>query len=672
MAATPHEPEGLEGRARTAYADGDLEGSLGAWEQLHSSHLSTGDVLGASEAAVMVATHLLIDTGLMAPVRGWLGRAERLLEPRGETPLHASIAAIRGYERLFSGDVRAASTWSHRAVDLGTRHDQPDATVIGQTCTARIVLLEGDLETGLALLEEVGSRLVAGDATDLVTGMMLCEVICAAQGLAMHDLAREWTDVMESWRHRSGFGGLHGRCRVHRAELLRISGPADEAEAEALGACDDLRPWLRREYGWPLVELGAIRLRRGDLDGAEEAFAEANAHAWCPQPGLALTHLARGRTEVAAEMIAEAVAHPLDIPWKERPPFGDLRLAPLLHAQGEIAQAAGDAAGCRAAADRLHQIAARFPSRSLQAMAALTRARADVLAGDLTPAREAAQHAVAAWADLEAPYDSACARTVLAAVHLAAGSEVLARAEWTAARQVFAAFGARGRVAEISGLLGDGEATGATVGTPPPGATGSFVARDGLRSIRFGSAEVLLSDLKGFRYLERLLADPGREFHALDLVSLEQGDADERRGTPTQSGLPVLDAEAREAYRRQLADVDADIEEARENNDLARQELAERDRDYLIAALTSAVGLAGRERVTGSSAERARTSVARSLRYALQRLEESDPVIAGHLERALSTGTYCSYRPDPLVPVRWTTTVSEPGGARRTKEPQAR
>ena len=34
---------------------------------------------------------------------------------------------------------------------------------------------------------------------------------------------------------------------------------------------------MRREFGWPLAELGNIRLRKGDLAGAEEAFAAAHA-----------------------------------------------------------------------------------------------------------------------------------------------------------------------------------------------------------------------------------------------------------------------------------------------------------------------------------------------------------------------------------------------------------
>ena len=62
--------------------------------------MQAGDQVAAAGAAVRVAMHLLFDTALMAPVRGWLARAERLLEARGETPAHAWLAVVRTYERM--------------------------------------------------------------------------------------------------------------------------------------------------------------------------------------------------------------------------------------------------------------------------------------------------------------------------------------------------------------------------------------------------------------------------------------------------------------------------------------------------------------------------------------------------------------------------------------------
>jgi hypothetical protein len=46
-------------------------------------------------------------------------------------------------------------------------------------------------------------------------------------------------------------------------------------------------------------------------------------------------------------------------------------------------------------------------------------------------------------------------------------------------------------------------------------------------------------------------------------------------------------------------------------------------------------------------------SVARTLRYAIDRLAEQAPPLAAHLANCLHTGTYCCYRPDPLAPVAW-------------------
>ena len=54
--------------------------------------------------------------------------------------------------------------------------------------------------------------------------MVYCELVCMLQGLAQHDLAEEWTEAMERWCHGNGIGSIHGRCRVHRAEILRLRG----------------------------------------------------------------------------------------------------------------------------------------------------------------------------------------------------------------------------------------------------------------------------------------------------------------------------------------------------------------------------------------------------------------------------------------------------------------
>jgi hypothetical protein len=595
----------------------------------------------------------------MAPVRGWLRRAERLAEEYDEAPAHALIAVTRTYERFMCGDMEAAGAQAARAIELGERLGVQPAMVIGRVASARVEIYAGRVHEGLEQLGEVGALLMSGAVDPLTTGMMYCELVCAAQGLGRFDLANEWTEVMENWRHGAAFGGINGRCRVHRAEMLRISGPCDAAEAEALGACDELRPWMRREFGWPLVELGTIRLRKGDVAGAEEAFVAAHRHAWTPHPGLALVRLAQGDVDAAASLIQDAIDHPFDIPSKERPPFGDLRLAPLLDAQAEIAAAASDAGTARRAADALRSIADTWESRSLDASAALASARTAVLDCDFEQAIDEAGRAVVGWTEMGAPFEAAVARVVLGEAHHRSGRETQARMEWEAAQAAFETFGAAGWAERVGQLLADTPSTIASL-TPTSTETATFRCDGDARTVCFGGSTVLVRDLKGMRYLERLLAEPGREFHVLDLVAAEEGslpvghrtDRTDLRGK-AGAGLPVIDEQARAAYKRRLGEVEVDIEEARQLNDLGRLELAERDREFLIAELEQAVGLAGRYRTVGSTTERARSAVTRSLRYAISRLEEHHPTLAAHLGRAVRTGTYCCYEPDPRAAVLW-------------------
>lgn len=650
----------LELLAQATYGAGSFEASLDAWEALYELQLGHGEPVEAARAAAMLAMFILIDTGLMAPIRAWARKAERILEHHPDTPPHALVAAVRTYERFMSGDMEAARTHSEQAIELGNRLGVLPAVVIGRVAGARLTIFEGDVVGGLAQLDEIATLLMSGEVDALTCGMMYCELICAARGLALNDRAIEWTDLMERWRHGAAFGGLNGRCRVHRAEMLRVSGPGDLAEEEALLACEELRPWMRREFGWPLVELGNVRLRMGDLDGAEAAYLSAHELMWPAQPGLSLLRLAQGEAATAATMIADELSHPFDLPWKERPPLSDLRLAPLLAAQAEIASATGDQGVARSAADALFVIADSFPSPSLRADALLADARAAVLAGDLPQAKASSIGAASLFADIGAPFEAAVARTVLAEARRQDGNDEGARIEWQAARKAFDSYGARGWVARCD----------AAASSPLLPATANRAASDAvfrldgdLRTVSLGGRTVVVPDMKGLRHIELLLARDGVELHCLELVRAEQGSdasagpADvgiDDDGSLGAAGLPVLDDAAKAAYRRRLAEVDDDIDEAVAMNDPARRELAERDREFLLLELQRAVGLSGRDRTTAGNAERARTAVTRSIRYAIGRLADQHPVAAEHFRQRVQTGTYCSYSPDPLHPVHWT------------------
>ena len=638
-----------------AYAAGHLDVTIEAWERAYRACIEAGDQNAAAGAAVRVAMHLLFDTALMAPVRGWLARAERLLEGQDETPAHAWFGVVRAYERMLTGDMAGARHWTRRAVEVGSRCD-PAACAIGRVAEARMLILDGEVQKGLALLDEAGVATVSGDLDPLSIGVVYCELVCALQGLALYDVAEQWTEAMERWCETNAIGSLHGRCRVHRAEILRLRGSCNEAESQALMACEELRPYLRRELGWPLNELGRIRLHKNDIAGAEQALLAAHRAGWDPQPGLALVRLAQGDVATAAASIRDALERPLRVPSKERPPNTDLQRAPLLEAQVEIEIAVGDIGRARSAADELDLIAARFESKALAASAALARGRVRLAEGDATGAEQSMSEAVRLWNEVGAPYEAALARLGLADAHIASGSEHRAVLERHAARTILEGIEAAPTV-DPSVDVPQHDAL-----DEQPDASINVFRREGdYWTVTFDEHTIRLRDLKGMRYLARLLADPGREFHVLDLVAAETGNV-AQTGSSQEVSLPraalgdageMLDARAKDAYRRRLAEIDDDIEEARATGDGERAAQADTERDFLLQELSRAVGLGGRDRRAASASERARAGVTRVVRQAITRIAEHHPKLGGHLGRTIRTGTYCAYLPDPYSPIWW-------------------
>ena len=606
--------------AEVAYAAGRLDVTMEAWERTHALCVQAGDPVAAAGAAVRLAMHLLLDTALMAPVRGWLARAERLLEGEQGTPAHAWLAVVRTYERMLTGDIPGARQWAERAIELGSERDAA-ACAVGRVAAARLRILDGDVAEGLALLDEAGVAAVSGDLDPLSTGLVYCELVCALQGLAQYDVAEEWTEAMERWCQTNAIGSLHGRCRVHRSEILRLRGACDEAEREVLAACEELSPYLRREMGWPLSELGRIRLRRGDIDGAEEAFMAAHCVGWEPQPGLALVRLARGETGAAAVAIREALEHPSRVPSKERPPDTDLQRAPLLDAQVEIEIAGGDLGRAEAATSELERVANKFQSKALVAGATLARGRVRLAEGQAAEAERYCSEAARMWHDIGAPYEAAVARMALADALRAGGSQDRAVLEQRAARSMLDRIEVAARAtAETNAFRREGD----------------------YWSVVFEGRTVRVRDLKGMRYLAQLLAHPGRQFHVVDLVAAETG-----QQMALGDAGEMLDERAKSAYRRRLAEIEDDIEQARALDDAEREAQADAERDFLVRELARSVGLGGRDRRSGSASERARVGVTRAVRQSIARIGQHHPQLGEHLRRSVRTGTYCAYAPDP-------------------------
>jgi hypothetical protein len=204
--------------------------------------------------------------------------------------------------------------------------------------------------------------------------------------------------------------------------------------------------------------------------------------------------------------------------------------------------------------------------------------------------------------------------------------------------------------ASLEQRCGQLDATGTVADGDAP--EGNVFRRDGqFWTLSFRGGTIRMKDAKGLRDLARLISTPGHEIHVLDLAANRAAPAGPALRQARDLG-DMLDAQARAEYRRRLAELEDDLADAEQCADLGRADRARAERDFIAAELAAALGLGGRPRRSGNSAERARKAVAGRIRLTIGRIDQEAPDLARHLANSVRTGTFCVYRPE--IPVDWT------------------
>jgi non-specific serine/threonine protein kinase len=171
---------------------------------------------------------------------------------------------------------------------------------------------------------------------------------------------------------------------------------------------------------------------------------------------------------------------------------------------------------------------------------------------------------------------------------------------------------------------------------------------------------VRLKHLKGLHYIAYLLAHPGRQVLASDLAAAGTPRGKERASIDpggTAAGLgdagALLDAKAREQYRRRIGDLREELTEAVRFNDTLRAARLRAELESLRDQLAGAVGLGGRNRKAASHSERARLMVTKAIKAALAKVRAGDASLGRYLAASIRTGHCCAYDPGALPPVSW-------------------
>jgi class 3 adenylate cyclase len=432
----------LEQLGLAAWWLGRLDDSLETMERAYGAHIAAGD----REAAAHVALELARGYGWKSArsvSKGWLTRAAHLVESNPDSPALAEVLLTRAMAAEAAQDLDAAENLAAQALEAAQRFGRGDEVALAMELLGSLLARRGEIARGFELVDESTAMAVGGELSARTTGVVYCQTIALCHDLADFERAGDWTEAAMRWCERRSISGFPGICRVHRAEMLRLRGAWDRATSDAATACEELPGYNPMQAGFAFAEVGELRLRMGDLEGAEVAFQRAHELGAGTPPGSTLLQLARGDKAGAAAAIRRALDAVRDRISRGR----------LLPAQVEIALAVGDVERAAAAAGELAELAKDFGRPLFVAEAATAAGRLALGRGQVAEATQQLLAAAREWTVVDAPFEGAQARLLLARAHAAEGDLAAARLEIGSAKATFERLGAPAAALEAGRLL---------------------------------------------------------------------------------------------------------------------------------------------------------------------------------------------------------------------------
>jgi DNA-binding NarL/FixJ family response regulator len=441
----PLAPEDLELLARSAYMLGLDDEYRGALEQAYHAYRDASETLRAARCAWWIG-HNLLFLGQSAPARGWFSRGQRLLEREDESVERGYLLIPTLLERFGQGDFAAAYATAAEIAEIGERFRDEDLVAIALMEQGRALVRQGRVEEGLRLVDETMVAVTAGELSPVVAGIVYCNMIAFCRDVYEVRRARQWTEALTRWCEQQPDMVAHkGLCLVHRAEIMTLSGAWRDALEEARRVAEQFTQGVLNQLalGHASYRQAEVYRLQGRFDEAEAAYREASLLGREPQPGLALMRLAQGKGDIAAAAIRRAVSE--TAPALER--------AALLPACVEILVATGAVPEARSACDELSEIARGQGSEALLALAAHAEGAVALAESDARSALPALRRAWQAWHELDAPYDAARARVLIAQACEALGDEDTAALERDAARDTLFRLGAAPDLTKLDLLI---------------------------------------------------------------------------------------------------------------------------------------------------------------------------------------------------------------------------
>ena len=417
-----------------AWWHGSVAESIATGADAYRALVADHEVRLAAWVAIGIAVnHLLREEE--EPGLAWLDRAAELLAGQDECPEQGFLRYLTEVEaRLDDPDPEPVVVVAREIRELGQRLREATLVACGDMGEGRALLRLGRVPDGLRLIDRAMLAVAAGELHPEWAGDLYRHMMSACDELGDLRRARRWTAATERWLATMPTAVLFaGVCRIHRAKLHRMAGDWPRAAHDAAQVGRDLAGISRATVAEAHYLVGEIHRLRGDHSAAEKSYRDAHRIGRDPQPGLALLRLAQGRATIAAAEIRIALTGE---------PNSPMQRASLRAAQVEIALAAEDPDTARQACEKLTGIATTFGRPLLRATARQAVGALRLAEGQapeaLTPLREACR----LWHELDAPYETARVRLLLAQAHRALGDPETARWETDEATNALHALGA--------------------------------------------------------------------------------------------------------------------------------------------------------------------------------------------------------------------------------------
>ena len=572
-----------------------------------------------------------------------------------DSPARAFVLAMLAQALYFTTSLERSEAASAEALATARRIGDPIALALALLC--RQVVLSGPaaLSERIALVEEARAVAESVGFEEGVHHGRAARAFCLLEAGRVAEAAEE-IERMQRDAERSHLPERQWHALVHRAGLAILDGRfaegarlATEALAVRTDASDPTAGHLFT------VQTYLCRRETGELGGLEASIRSLAVD----YPALTAWRclLAESGRSDEAEGVLDALA-PADFAALRRDFYYPASLALLAEVTARVSATAHASTLYRLIAP-LAERNVVFPvyspgslgsaHRFLGLLASLDGDAASAIAHfDQALAANAAMGARPALARTQSAY----ARLLLA--RGAAGDHARAMALRAAARELAEACGMTRLATELAEL--DATSTPAESAQRPEAvrsaAQATFRREADHWIVGWGAESFQLKDTKGLWFLEILLRNPGREFHVLDLAAGGSPTATAARAAAEDPG-ELLDPAARATYKRRLEDLRDTLEEAQRFNDVERAARAEHEIGFLPDELARAVGLGGRGRTAASAAERARVNVSRTVAAVVKKIAAANPALGQHLGATVRTGYFCSYSPDPRVPVIW-------------------